>query len=108
MFWKARNHCPGVVGGRLDESGGDGILADILDRGGEVFVALDDPRGEAPAPEVAVAAVAQVEPLGIAAVQVLHPTRETRLRRLDEQVVVRAHQANGDHAPSVAIDAFLE
>jgi hypothetical protein len=57
---------------------------------------------------MAVAAVAEIEPLRVAAVQVLHSARELLLRRLDDEVVVRPHQADGVHAPAVAVDALLE
>ena len=57
---------------------------------------------------MAVAAVAEIEPLRVATVQVLHAARELLLRRLDDQVVVRPHQADRVHAPAVPVDALLE
>jgi len=108
VFGKARNRRPGVCLGGFDEPCGNRVLADVFERGADVLVAVDDPRGEASSPQMAVAAVAEVEPLRVAAVQVLHAARELLLRRLDEQVVVGAHQAHRVHAPAVAVDALLK
>ena len=108
MFAKARNHCPGVGSGRLDEPGVDGVSADVLDRVAEVLLAVDHPGSEARTPQMAVPTVPEIEALGIAAVQVLHAAREPRLGRLDEQAVMPAHQAERVHAPSVAVDALLD
>jgi len=43
-----------------------------------------------------------VEGAGVLAVQVAHTEVEVRLRRLDDQVVVRSHQAVGMEPPEVA------
>jgi len=48
------------------------------------------------------APVALVEPSCIAPVEVAHAVGEVRFRRLDEQVIVVAHQAAGMDAPAVA------
>jgi hypothetical protein len=108
VFGKARKRRPDIGLGRFDEAGRDRVLADVLERGAEVLVGVDHPGREAPAPEVAVTAVAEVEPLRIATVQVLHPARELLLRRLDDEVVVRPHQADRVHSPAVPVDALLE
>jgi len=108
VFGKARNRRPGVGLGGFDEPCGDRVLADVFERGAEVLVAVDHPGREASAPQVAMATVAEIECLRIAAVQVLHAARELLLRRLDEQVVVGAHQAHRVHAPAVAVDALLK
>src|SRR5438132_2626233 len=76
VFAKARNHCPGVGSGRLDEPGVDGVSADVLDRGAEVLLAVDHPGSEARTPQMAVPTVPEIEALGIAAVQVLHAAGE--------------------------------
>jgi hypothetical protein len=57
---------------------------------------------------VPAAAVPGVEGLGVAPVQELHPGRELRPGRLDDQVVVVAHQAEGVHAPGAALDRPCE
>jgi hypothetical protein len=69
-----------------------------------VVVALDDVRGEpvreeTPAPLVALVEVGHVE-----AVQPVHPAREPLERGLDEQVVVRSHQAIRVTPPLEAVD----
>ena len=53
----------------------------------------DEPRSEAALEYMAAAAVALVEQLRVAAVQPLHARGEVRGRRLDDEVVVRVHQA---------------
>jgi hypothetical protein len=73
-----------------------------------MVVVADDPRGEPRAEDVALAAVAPVEALGIDAVQVLHPGRQTRGGRLQDEVIVRPHQAEGMAVPLVAPDDQLE
>jgi len=47
-------------------------------------------------------AVAGVEALRVASVQVAHAVREIGLGRLDDQVIVVAHQAADVHEPPVA------
>jgi hypothetical protein len=69
-----------------------------------VVVVPDHPRGEAGSEDVAVAIVATIEPLGVRSVEVLHPRREALGRRLDDEVVMRAHQAEGVALPAVALD----
>jgi hypothetical protein len=53
---------------------------------------------------VAVPVVPTIEAQGVRAVQVLHPGRQALSRRLDDEVVVRTHQAEGVAVPGVAID----
>ena len=57
------------------------------------------------APELA---VPFVEGTRIDPVQVAHSGAERRPRRADEQVVVRPHQAPGEHLPAVPTDDLLE
>jgi hypothetical protein len=69
-----------------------------------MFVALDDPGGEAVAEEVAAALVAAVEALRVDAVQTLHALGEAAELRLDDDVVVVRHQAEDVAAPLVTRD----
>jgi hypothetical protein len=69
-----------------------------------VLLVDDQPRGEAVAPEVTGAAALLVEALGVDAVEALHALREQRAGRLDDDVVVRPHQAERVHAPVEAFD----
>ena len=64
-------------------------------------VALDDPRFEAAPEEVPAALIAAVEPHRVDAVQALHPPRERRLRRLDEEVEVVVEQIPRVQLPPV-------
>jgi hypothetical protein len=88
------------------EAGLDRVLADVLAGVFEVLLGLDHPGREAGAEQVAAAAVAQVEALGMAAAQVLDSGGELRLRRLDDRVVVVRHQAEGVDLPAVAVDGL--
>jgi hypothetical protein len=69
-----------------------------------VVVVADHPAGEALAEDVAVPSMARVEALCVDAVQVLHPGRELLDGRLDDEVVVRAHEAERMALPAVAPD----
>jgi hypothetical protein len=74
-----------------------------------VIVVVDDhPRREAVAEEVSMAVVAFVETGRVAPVHKVHAVRELLPRRLDEEVVVRAHEAEGEDVPAVALDCGEE
>jgi hypothetical protein len=64
-----------------------------------VFVVADYERGEAVAEEVAAAGVALVEGLRVGAVQPVQAAREAFEQRLDDDVVVVGHQAEGVAGP---------
>src|SRR5207244_2986127 len=97
---------PAVLVGVDAEAGFDRVLADVLAGVLEVTLGLDHPGREAGAEKVAAAAVAQVEPLGVAAAQVLDAGGQLRLRRLDDGVVVIRHQAEGVDLPAIAVDGL--
>jgi hypothetical protein len=67
-----------------------------------VLVVADHPDREAPSKDVAMAAVTHVEALGVDAVQILHARRQALDRRLDHEVIVRAHQTVRVAMPAVA------
>jgi hypothetical protein len=74
-----------------------------------VVVVVDDHAcGEAVAEEVSVAVVPVVEAGRVTPVQEVHADRELLPRRLDEEVVVRAHEAEGEDVPAVALDCGEE
>lgn len=73
-----------------------------------MLVVADDPRREARSEDVPVAVVPPVEALSVLAVEVLHAVGEPLDRRLDDQVVVRAHEAEGVAVPEVALDCDRE
>src|SRR6266540_606418 len=62
---------------------------------------LDQSRGKALAEDVVAASVDRVEGAGVLAVEIAHAGREIRLWRLDDEVVVVAHQAASVEAPAV-------
>jgi hypothetical protein len=62
---------------------------------------LDQSRGKAFAEDVVAASVDRVEGAGVLAVEIAHAGREVRLWRLDDEVVVVAHQAASVEAPAV-------
>src|SRR4051812_28655162 len=88
----------------LDEAGSDGVREHVLERALVVLLVADHPRREAGAEDVAVATMPAIEALRVFTVQVLHPCGQPLDRRLDDQVVVRAHQAEGVAIPEVAPD----
>jgi hypothetical protein len=69
-----------------------------------VLVGLHEAGRETPPENVVAAAVEGVEGARVLTVQVAHPGREVRLRRLDEEVVVVAQEAAGVQPPSVPAD----
>jgi hypothetical protein len=73
-----------------------------------VLLALDHPRREAFAEEVAPAFVSSVERLGVDPVEPAHPFREAPELGLDDQMVVVRHQAERVHSPVVALDLLRE
>jgi len=65
-----------------------------------VRLVADDPRAEAPFEDMSATTVAVVEELRIAAVEALHSLGQVRCRGLDDEVVVRAHEAVRVHLPA--------
>jgi hypothetical protein len=92
---------PRPVAGRLAETRSDRVRADVGACRGEMALVLDHAGREAVPEEVSGARVAAVEDLGVHPVQALEAGRETFPGRLDEDVVVRSHQAEGMAAPAV-------
>jgi hypothetical protein len=84
-----------------NEAGRDGVLQDVLQRSLQMLIGFDQSRREALAEDVVAASVERVEGAGVLAVEIAHPGGEIRLRGLDDEVVVVAHQAAGVEAPAV-------
>jgi hypothetical protein len=68
----------------------------------------DDPGDEAVLEEVAPPLVPAVEAAGVRAVQALHAAGDPWLRRLDDHMVVRVHQADDMTDPGKALDRRCE
>ena len=85
-------------------TGADRVEHDVARGFEQILVGFHELRGEAPFEEVAVVAVAPVEPLGIASIQVLHSGGDVGLRGPDQQVVVVAHLAERIAEPAVSFD----
>jgi hypothetical protein len=98
------NPSPGPILGPLDDSGLDGVLEDVFQGRLELLVAFDRLRIEALAEDVVAAVVDGVEGARVVAVEIAHPLGEVLLRRLDDEVVVRAEQAPRVEPPAVAAD----
>ncbi len=77
------------------------VVHDVVDRRLVLLVRLDHFRPIAAAEDVILPLVPFVEGAGVAAVQVPHAIRKVRQGRLDEEVVVVAHEAPHVGAPSV-------
>jgi hypothetical protein len=86
------------------EPGADRVVNDVAANGTELVLVFDGAAPEPLAEEVTPAAVAAVEALGVAAVQPLEAGRELGDGRLDDEVVVVPHQAEGVQAPVVLGD----
>ena len=99
---------PAVLLGALDDGRLDGVEHDVAADREQVRVAFDQDGAVAGLEEVAAAAVPAVEALGVDAVEVAHAEREVPERRLQEQVVVRFHEAVGVAKPAVASDGVGE
>jgi len=78
------------------------IVHDVVDRRLVLLVRLDHFRPVAAAEDVVLPLVAFVEGAGVAPVQVPHPIGKVRQGRLDEEVIVVAHEAPHVSAPAVA------
>jgi hypothetical protein len=85
-----------------DEPMVERIVHDVVDGRLVLLVRLDQFRPVAAAEDVILPLVALVEGAGVAAVQVPHPLGQIRQGRLDEEVVVVAHEAPHVSAPPVA------
>jgi hypothetical protein len=96
---------PGPVPHRVAQPRANGILDHVAARGDEVVVVVDRPGGEAAGKEWAEAVVTMVERLRVEAQQALEPTRELGLGAVNDEVVVRGHQAQRVHRPAVALGA---
>jgi NADPH-dependent ferric siderophore reductase len=104
VFGKGRSRRPAIVVRVVDESGADGVVQHVHDRPVQVSLRVDHPRGEPRAEQVASAPVSVVEPLRVLAVEVLDTRRELRLRRIEHEVDVVVHQAEGLAVPVIALD----
>jgi hypothetical protein len=104
VFGKGRSRRPAIVVGIVDESGADGVVQYIGDGPGEVSLRVDHPRRKARAEQVAGAFVSVVEPLCVLAMKVLDSRRKLQLRRVEHEVDVVAHKAEGLAVPAEAVD----
>src|SRR5215207_2195481 len=89
VFVQVRETCPdrapAVLGDRCRHACPDRVLADVVDDGGQVGVAVEDACGEAIAEEVAGADVTLVEALCVEAVEAAEAVRQLPARaRKDE------------------------
>ena len=78
------------------------VVDDVFDRCFVLVVRLDQLRPKASPEDVVAAAVPVVERACVLAVEVAHAVRQVRQRRLDDEVVVIAHQAARVQLPAVA------
>jgi hypothetical protein len=93
---------------RADRAPRGPVREDVFAGRGEVVVAFDDPGGVAISEQVAGALVPLVEAESMDAVQALHPQPQLRNGRVDDEVVVRRHQAERVDGPVEAGDALSE
>ena len=96
---------PGPLADRVGQTGAHGVLDHVAAGGEQVALPVDRSGGEAVGEQVAEAAVALVERLPVAALEALDAARELGLRAVEDEVVVRRHQAERVHRPAEALDA---
>jgi hypothetical protein len=65
-----------------------------------MLLVSDGPSGEATLEEMPVTSVAAVEPQRVPSVQLLHAVGQLHAGRLEDDVIVRSHQAVGVNSPS--------
>jgi len=65
---------------------------------------LDKDRLEAALQKMSDSVVTTIEPLGVNTVEKVHSTRQARVRRLDQEVVIVGHQAICMTDPAVSVD----
>jgi hypothetical protein len=99
---------PGPLFGACTEAGADRVVEDVVERGDQVLVAVDDARGIPVAEEVPPPFVAPVERQRVDAVEPFHAARHRVHRRREHEVVVRRHQAVRVEVPVEAVDAVPE
>jgi hypothetical protein len=95
---------PGPVARAANEAGADGVEHDVAAGLGKVLLALDRPGREPVGEQVPEAAVAGVELERVGAVDEVERAREVGDDALDDQVVMRSHQAERVHPQPVAPD----
>jgi hypothetical protein len=105
---RGRDSRPAPVLGDTGQLRLDGVLENVFERRGELFVAFDELRREAFAENVVAAPATLVEAARIAAVEVAHSVGEVGLECLDNQVVVRAEEAVGMDPPGIPADDTVE
>ena len=91
-----------------DEAGPDRVVQDVRDRPAQVSLRVDHPGREPGAEQVTGSLVPVVEALCVHAVEKLDASREPRLRRVEDEVDVVAHQAEGVAVPAIALDGLGE
>jgi hypothetical protein len=89
----------------VGETGAHGVLHDITAGGEQVALPVDRLRGEAVGEQMAEATVALVEGLRVAALEALDAAGQLGLGAVEDEVVVRRHQAERVHRPAEAFRA---
>jgi hypothetical protein len=72
VFGSPSHAAPGPVLAAADEAGANGVIEDVLDRGGEVLLVPDHARPEAFGEKRAEATVPRIVLAGVVAVEPLH------------------------------------
>lgn len=97
---------PGSDG--VGETCSNGVLDDVAAYGAEVTLVVDHARCETAGEERSEAAVPSVERLRVTAEELLEPAGELGLGALDDEVVVRRHEAQRVHRPAEPRGAVVQ
>jgi hypothetical protein len=84
------------------------VVEDVFDSRGVLILGLEGLRPEPPPEDVVAAPVAVVEGACVGAVQVTHAVGEVGQRRLDDEVVVIAHEAADVDPPAITAPDTVE
>ena len=88
----------------FDNSRSNGIQDHIAAQLQQMRIAFDENRFVPPLKEVSASTMTEVEPLGVPAIQPLHPRGEIAPRGLEQQMVVVPHQAVRMEPPELIAD----
>jgi hypothetical protein len=92
---------PGPIGGSVDHPCPNRIQNDVAGDGEQVVLFLDELSIEPPLVEVSHALVPAIEVISVFAFELLHPSRESRLEGLIQEMKVIRHQAVLMQPPAV-------
>jgi hypothetical protein len=99
---------PGILIGKSNHSGPDGVEVDVTDQFQQVAVGIDQQRLVPPLKQMTVPLVLAIDELGVAKPDILHDAGEGNIAHLNGQMGVRRHETEGMDAIPETLNAFLK